>query len=142
MNFEANYYFWSEIMDMDHIERKTLLQFIQLALKEDVGEGDHTSLATIPADAKGKAHLIMKESGVLAGIKVAQEVFSVVDSRVQVTPFFRDGQRVKVGDVILEVYGSVHSILMGERLVLNIMQRMSGIATVTSEVVRALSGTG
>ena len=129
-------------MDMDHIERKTLLQFIQLALKEDVGEGDHTSLATIPADAKGKAHLIMKESGVLAGIKVAQEVFSVVDSRVQVTPFFRDGQRVKVGDVILEVYGSVHSILMGERLVLNIMQRMSGIATVTSEVVRALSGTG
>jgi len=126
---------------MDQIEQNTLREFIQLALREDVGDGDHTSLSTIPIKAVGKAHLLIKEKGILAGLQVGIAVFKQVDSALQINTFFKDGEQVNPGDIILEVSGNVHSILLAERLVLNIMQRMSGIATVTNQVVQALAET-
>ncbi len=120
----------------------TLLQpFIANALKEDIGNGDHTSLATIPEGKTGKARLIIKEQGILAGIAVALEILKAVDSTLKVEVFLNDGAVVKPGDIALEVSGSSRSILMAERLVLNTMQRMSGVATQTHQVVQLLSGT-
>lgn len=123
------------------MEKKTLQEFIQLALHEDVGDGDHTSLSTIPKGAKGKAYVLIKEKGILAGQEVALSVFTEVDPELEVTSFFKDGQEVAPGDIVLEIYGRVHSILVAERLVLNIMQRMSGIATITRQVVDEISQT-
>lgn len=120
----------------------TILQpFIANALKEDIGSGDHTSLATIPEGKTGKARLIIKEHGILAGVAVALEIFKAVDSSLKVNVFLNDGAVVKTGDIALEVSGSSRSILMAERLVLNTMQRMSGVATQTHQVVQLLSGT-
>lgn len=133
--------FGLKIIEMDQMEKKTLQEFIQLALHEDVGDGDHTSLSTIPEGAKGKAHILIKEKGILAGQEVALSIFTQIDPEIEVTSFFNDGQEVNPGDVVLEIYGSVHSILVAERLVLNIMQRMSGIATITRQVVNEISGT-
>jgi nicotinate-nucleotide pyrophosphorylase (carboxylating) len=118
----------------------TLKEIVALALQEDLGEGDHTSLATIPADATGKAGLLIKEEGVLAGVEVAREVFRQVDHDLEFTVFIGDGQKVKPGDVAFTVSGCSISILSGERLALNFMQRMSGIATATRQMTEQLKG--
>ncbi len=123
-------------MDKEYID-----QFIANALKEDVGDGDHTSLATIPDDTLGKARLLVKDTGILAGVELALEIFKAVDPNLQVNVFLQDGALVKPKDIVLEVEGNVHSILKAERLVLNCMQRMSGIATKTHHIVDLLKGT-
>jgi nicotinate-nucleotide pyrophosphorylase (carboxylating) len=125
----------------DILDTQLIHQFIKNALTEDVGDGDHTSLSTIPAGTQGKAKLIIKENGVLAGTELALEIFKVVDSALAVEVFIQDGAAVKVGDIVLTVSGSTHSILIAERLVLNCMQRMSGIATQTHLIVAKLEGT-
>jgi len=130
------------IIDMSNIDKQHLATFINEALREDVGDGDHTSLSTITAGAQGKAGLIIKEAGLLAGVEVALQVFKQVDANLVVNVFLKDGQPVKMGDVVLTVEGSIHAILMAERLVLNLMQRMSGIATTTRKIVDLLQGTG
>lgn len=127
---------------MSNIDSKQLRMLINQALNEDVGDGDHTSLSTIPQGKKGEAKLIIKEKGILAGVDVALEVFNTVDSSLQVDVHIRDGAIVKEGDVVLLVKGNIHAILIAERLVLNLMQRMSGIATTTRKIVDALEGTG
>lgn len=114
---------------------------IEHALREDIGEGDHTTLATLPQDRQGKAVCKIKEAGVLAGVAVAVEVFRQVDASLQVEQVLPDGERVQLGDVAFYVHGSQYSLLKAERLVLNLMQRMSGIATYTRKVVDAIEGT-
>lgn len=121
--------------------RRELELFILTALAEDIGEGDHSSLACIPEDATRKARLIVKEQGILAGVDLALEVFRVADPTLQTVLHMADGASVKPGDVAFEVTGPARSILAVERLVLNIMQRMSGIATVTRGVVNMVDGT-
>lgn len=121
--------------------KKKLLEFVQLSLLEDVGDGDHTSLSTLPVDKQGEAKLLVKENGVIAGVEVAVEVFKNVDASLQVDSLIEDGSQVSVGDIVLYVSGSIHSILKAERLVLNIMQRMSGIASRTAVYVKELEGT-
>lgn len=116
-------------------------QLIELALKEDIGSGDHTSLACISPQATGKAVLLVKAEGVLAGIDVAQEVFQCVDATLQLNTFMKNGDACSPGDIAFEITGSAQSILTGERLCLNLMQRMSGIATLTSKYVKACAGT-
>ena len=118
-----------------------LTEFIRLALAEDVGDGDHTSLSTIPADAQKRARLLVKEAGVLAGVEVAQAIFAEVDPAFVVEVLIPDGATIMPGDVVLTVSGNARSILTAERLVLNCMQRMSGIATHTRELVNLLNGT-
>ncbi|MFD2873959.1 carboxylating nicotinate-nucleotide diphosphorylase [Mucilaginibacter ximonensis] len=115
--------------------------FIDNALKEDVGDGDHTSLATIPPGTTGKARLLVKDNGIIAGVELAQYIFHRVDKALSVNIFIKDGTVVKPKDVVLEVEGDVISILTAERLVLNCMQRMSGIATNTNHIVDLLKGT-
>ncbi|WP_259070719.1 carboxylating nicotinate-nucleotide diphosphorylase [Mucilaginibacter sp. X4EP1] len=116
-------------------------QFIINSLSEDVGDGDHTSLATIPAGTKGKAKLLVKDTGILAGVELALEIFRVVDKTLKVTVLLNDGAAIKPGDIVLEAEGDAKSILKAERLVLNCMQRMSGIATTTHRIVDLLKGT-
>lgn len=120
---------------------KQLADFIDLCLIEDVGDGDHTSLSTIPLNTQNKAKLLVKEDGIIAGIEVAIKIFNKIDDKLTVELFKKDSDHVKVGDIILTVQGSAHSILKAERLVLNIMQRMSGIATYTNKVVQKVAGT-
>lgn len=115
--------------------------FIDNALKEDVGDGDHTSLATIPPDTTGKARLLVKDTGIIAGVELAEYIFHRVDKKLKVNIFIKDGTEVKPKDIVLEVEGNVISILTAERLVLNCMQRMSGVATNTRHVVDLLKGT-
>lgn len=122
-------------------ESEYLHQFIKNALVEDIGDGDHTSLACIPDGTLGKARLLIKEEGVVAGVEIALLVFQEVDRLLGVKVFINDGETVKPGDVVLTVEGSTHSILKAERLVLNIMQRMSGIATATRRITTRLKGT-
>lgn len=119
-----------------------LKDFIANALAEDVGDGDHTSLACIPASAKGKARLLVKENGVLAGVEVALQIFRQVDRSLNVDVFMRDGDRIKKGDIVLHAEGKAQSILTAERLVLNCMQRMSGISTATARLMKLCKGTG
>jgi len=116
-------------------------QLISLWFAEDIGDGDHTTLSCIPATAIGKSQLIIKENGVLAGVEVAREIFRAFDSELKMTVFINDGAEVKVGDVAFVVEGKIQSLLQTERLMLNIMQRMSGVATRTREYVKALAGT-
>ena len=116
-------------------------QFIKNALAEDMGDGDHTSLACIPATAKGKAQLLVKQKGIVAGVELAVLIFKEVDKSLKVKVGIKDGQKVKKGDIVLTVEGSSRSILLAERLVLNCMQRMSGIATYTNELVKLCKGT-
>lgn len=123
------------------MDKQLIDQFIINALKEDVGDGDHTSLATIPAGTTGKAKLLVKDNGILAGVELAAEIFHIVDAQLKLTIFLNDGAAVKYGDVAFEVEGDAKSILTAERLVLNCMQRMSGIATITDEIVDLLKGT-
>ncbi|WP_334058474.1 carboxylating nicotinate-nucleotide diphosphorylase [Polaribacter sp. P097] len=115
---------------------------IKNAIREDIGDGDHTSLSCIPVDAEGKAKLLVKDTGVIAGVEFAKQVFSYVDADLQVETFITDGENVKFGDIVLHVSGKSRSILMAERLVLNAMQRMSAIATKTAFFANLLKGTG
>lgn len=119
----------------------SLRSFIINALKEDVGDGDHTSLATIPKGSQGKAHLLIKEPGVLAGVGVAIDVTKLVDPTLEVEVRIPDGSEVQAGDVAMTIQGDIQSILLAERLMLNIMQRMSGVATTTRRIVKLLEGT-
>ena len=116
-------------------------QFIKTALAEDLGDGDHTSLACIPMNAKGKAQLLVKENGILAGAELALEIFKTVDSSLKVKMLKKDGSKIEIGDIVLTVEGKSQSILLAERLVLNCMQRMSGIATKTNKLVKLCKGT-
>ena len=123
-------------------EKELIDKLIDLAFAEDIGDGDHTTLSCIPDTAMGKSRLLIKESGILAGIEVAKEVFRRFDPTMKVEVFMPDGTAVKPGDVPMMVEGRVQSLLQTERLMLNILQRMSGIATVTHRYVERLEGTG
>lgn len=116
-------------------------ELIKLWFAEDIGDGDHTTLSCIPADARGKSQLIIKEAGVLAGVEVAKRIFHAFDPELQVTQYLHDGDRVKPGDIAFVVEGRIQSLLQTERLMLNVMQRMSGVATRTAEYVKLLEGT-
>ena len=122
------------------MENNLLRQFLLQSLAEDLGDGDHSSLACIPAGKNGLAKLLIKENGILAGIKVAKELFSIVDKDLIVDLILEDGSRIIPGDIAFYLSGNEQSILKSERLVLNIMQRMSGIATTTHEYVSKLEG--
>ncbi len=115
-------------------------ELIKLAFAEDIGDGDHTTLCCIPSDAEGAQKLIVKEDGVLAGVEMAKRIFAAFDSTLKMEQFLNDGDEVKVGDVAFIVRGKVQSLLQTERLMLNVMQRMSGIATVTRRYARQLEG--
>ena len=121
--------------------QKELEIIISNAIREDVGDGDHSSLACIPASAQGKAKLLVKDEGIIAGVEFAKMIFHYVDEDMKVETFINDGERVKHGDVVFHVSGSSQSILKAERLVLNSMQRMSAIATKTKMFVDLLEGT-
>jgi nicotinate-nucleotide pyrophosphorylase (carboxylating) len=123
------------------LDKELVDPFIINAIKEDVGDGDHTSLATIPKGTMGKAKLLVKDNGILAGVELAKEIFHIIDLELKLTIFLNDGAEVKPKDIVFEVEGSVHCILKAERLVLNCMQRMSGIATQTDHIVDLLKGT-
>ena len=118
-----------------------LEQDIKHWLAEDIGDGDHTTLCCIPADAIGRSRLIVKDTGIIAGIEVAKKVFEIFDKELRITQYMHDGDEVKPKDIAFEVEGKVRSLLQTERLMLNIMQRMSGIATRTREYVKLLEGT-
>lgn len=118
-----------------------LISFIENALYEDVRDGDHTSLSTIPANAQGKARLLVKDNGIVAGVALAKLIFKTVDPTLEVEILIPDGQPISYGQIVLYVKGNDRSILTAERLVLNCMQRMSGIATVTNNIVKKLEGT-
>jgi nicotinate-nucleotide pyrophosphorylase (carboxylating) len=124
-----------------NLDKELIDRFIINSLAEDVGDGDHTSLATIPACTRGKAKLLVKDEGILAGIELAAEIFHIVDAGLQLTVYLHDGAKIKPGEVAFEVEGDVQSILKAERLVLNCMQRMSGIATKTRQITELLKGT-
>ena len=115
-------------------------EFIQKSLQEDIGDGDHSTLACIPAEAKGKAKLLVKEKGIIAGIEVAKRIYELVDPTLDLVVYKKDGDTVEVGDIVFHVTGSSQAILTSERLVLNCMQRMSGIATQTNLVLQVIEG--
>jgi len=124
------------INNIDEIIKKHLLN----AIAEDLGNGDHTSLATIPANAEGTMQLLVKEPGIIAGVSVAQKVFELIDPDIRFESLISDGNRVEPGDIVFRVYGKVISMLSSERLALNYMQRMSGIATKTAHYKKLLKG--
>ena len=117
-------------------------RLIDLSFAEDIGDGDHTTLCCIPEDAMGKSHLLIKEDGILAGVEIAKEVFARFDPTMVVEVLINDGAKVHRGDIAMVVTGKVRSLLQTERLMLNIMQRMSGIATMTHHYVERIEGTG
>ncbi len=124
-------------MNIDELENR----LIELAFAEDIGDGDHTTLCCIPEDATGSSHLLIKEDGILAGVEVAKNVFAAFDPTLKVEVRIPDGSPVKVGNIAMVVTGKTRSLLQTERLMLNIMQRMSGIATMTRQYVERLKGT-
>lgn len=124
------------------MNREWIQTFIESALLEDIGDGDHSSQASIPAGKKGKAQLLVKEDGIIAGIEICREIFHYVDPDVKFEFFKSDGDVIVAGDIGFVVAGSVHTILKCERLALNVLQRMSGIATNTRKYVEAVAGTG
>ncbi|MFO7613496.1 MAG: carboxylating nicotinate-nucleotide diphosphorylase [Bacteroidales bacterium] len=119
----------------------TIDEIIRLALEEDIGPGDHTSLSAIPAHKTGTSQLLVKEEGILAGVGIAEKVFHALDPSLVFDAIIPDGEAVKPGDIAFYVSGGSRSILTGERLALNFMQRMSGIATTTHRLVKLLAGT-
>lgn len=130
------------LLSLLNMEEKELISdLIKLAFAEDIGDGDHTTLSSIPGTVSGSSKLLIKEEGILAGVDVAREVFRMFDPDLHTEVFIHDGADVKPGDVAFIVSGKVRSILQTERLVLNIMQRMSGIATITRKYVKLLEGT-
>lgn len=126
------------MLSVDQLEDK----LIDLAFAEDIGDGDHTTLCCIPEDAMGRSHLLIKEDGILAGVEVAKKVFERFDPTLKVEVLIGDGLPVKKGDIAMIVSGKTRSLLQTERLMLNIMQRMSGIATMTHKYVERIAGTG
>lgn len=120
---------------------KFVKQLIDLAIAEDIGDGDHSSLGSIPADTKGQARLLVKDEGILCGIHLARHIMQRIDESVVFDQLIEEGTEVKFGDIAFTVKGSVHSILQAERLMLNFMQRMSGVATVTNRLVKKIEGT-
>lgn len=127
-------------MQQDQFDRE-IIRIIKNAIREDVGENDHSSLASIPPEARSKAKLVVREPGVLAGIEFAQRVFSYIDDSIQLDIRMKDGEMMKEGDIPFYVTGNSHSILKAERLVLNVIQRMSAIATKTNQFTEKLKGT-
>jgi len=125
-----------------HQKHFNFKQFISDALFEDVGDGDHTSLSTIPPRLKGKMHLLVKENGIIAGVEAASKVFKQLDKNFKLKVFFKDGAAVKKGDIVFIVEGNSQKLLTAERLILNIMQRMSGIATKTNYLQSLCKGSG
>lgn len=125
---------------MNTINTKELHRFITDALHEDIRDGDHTSLACVPADAMGKAKLLVKDEGIIAGVELAKTIFKQVDADFEIEVFIEDGAAVKYGDIAFEVRGKSQAILKTERLVLNTMQRMSGVATLSRQFVDAVKG--
>lgn len=115
-------------------------ELLNLSFAEDIGDGDHTTLSTIPADATGRQHLLVKEEGILSGVDIARRVFEKFDPKLKMTVFISDGAHVHPGDIAFVVEGPVRSLLQTERLMLNIMQRMSGIATITARYQERLAG--
>lgn len=117
-----------------------LEEIIKNALQEDIGDGDHSTLACVPENAQGKAKLLIKDAGVLAGVELAQQIFHTFDPELKITVYIQDGAEVKFGDIAFEIEGKSRSILTTERLVLNFMQRMSGIATQTRQITQLIDG--
>jgi nicotinate-nucleotide pyrophosphorylase (carboxylating) len=115
-------------------------ELVDIAIKEDIGDGDHTSLSCIPKDAIGKAHLLVKEAGVIAGVELAQDIFKKIDPELIFSKKINDGELINIGDIVFTVEGNSQAILQAERLALNFMQRMSGIATTTKQYVNLLEG--
>lgn len=120
---------------------KLIDKLIELAIAEDIGDGDHSSLSCIPANAQGEVKLMLKQSGIIAGVGVAQMIYTKIDSEVKFNQLINDGKSVNSGDFAFTAKGRVHSLLQAERIVLNVMQRMSGIATQTNEYVKRVEGT-
>lgn len=127
-------------MNRNTEDTRLIDRLIDLALEEDTGDGDHTTRSCIPCDATGKSRLIIKETGTLAGVRIAQRIFRRVDPTLHMDTLIHDGAEVKNGDIAFTVQGKIHAILLSERLVLNIMQHMSGIATTTQRYVKTLEG--
>ncbi len=124
-----------------HQKHFNFKKFILSVLNEDLGDGDHTVLATIPANHKGKMQLLVKEDGIIAGVEAAKEIFKIIDKNIVVKTFLKDGEKVKKGDIVFTVKGKTQKLVTAERLVLNIMQRMSGIATKTNYLQLLCKGT-
>ena len=122
------------------MDKKIIDLFIKNAIAEDVGDGDHTSLSTIPQSTPGRAKLLVKEKGILAGVELALAIFDQIDPSLKIETLLNDGDEIKPNDIVFTVTGNTHSILLAERLVLNCMQRMSGVATKTNRIVKRLSG--
>jgi nicotinate-nucleotide pyrophosphorylase (carboxylating) len=131
----------SKALKPEKLYNFNIQDFISRALAEDIGDGDHTSLSCIPSSAKGKARLLVKEKGIIAGVELGVEIFKAVDPSLKVKILIKDGASIKPGDIVLTVEGKSQSILIAERLVLNCMQRMSGIATKTNMLVQLCKGT-
>ena len=125
----------------EYLTEQAIKDFIHSALAEDIGEGDHSTLATIPSNKASKAKLLVKADGIIAGIEVAEKIFNEVDPSLQLSILKKDGDVMKIGEIAFEVQGKAQSILSGERLVLNCMQRMSGIATYTNHLCKLIEGT-
>lgn len=117
-------------------------ELIELAIREDIGDGDHTSLASIPADARGRMKLLVKEAGIIAGVEIARMVFNRLDPDAGMEVLITDGTPVVPGDIVFYVGGRVRTLLQSERIILNIMQRMTGVATETARYVKLVEGTG
>jgi nicotinate-nucleotide pyrophosphorylase (carboxylating) len=124
-----------------HMKQQLIDNLIRLAFAEDIGDGDHTTLSSIPETAIGKVQLIIKEKGIVAGVEIAQQIFYTFDDALKINVLIKDGMEVGIGDIIFAVEGKVRSLLQTERLVLNVMQRMSGIATTTRKYTEQLKGT-
>ncbi len=124
-----------------HKKEFNLKKFVENALQEDIGDGDHTSLSTIPKSSKGKMHLLVKQNGILAGVEAAKEIIKLIDAKLKLTIKIKDGAKVKKGDVAFILEGNTQKMLVAERLILNVMQRMSGIATHTAELMAICKGT-
>ncbi|MBX2895377.1 MAG: carboxylating nicotinate-nucleotide diphosphorylase [Cyclobacteriaceae bacterium] len=128
-------------MQPAYLTEQAIEQFIRLALAEDIGEGDHSTLGAVPATKISKANLLVKDTGILAGVVMANKIFAVVDNSLHVSVYKNDGDSITKGEIAFTVEGKAQSILMAERLVLNCMQRMSGIATYTNKLNKLIAGT-
>ena len=127
-------------MNYKNFKEQNINRLIDLAISEDIGDGDHSALSCVPKNAMGRAKLLVKENGIIAGIDIAKKIFHKIDEHIEIEVFIKDGSIVKPGDIVFHVSGRTHSILQAERLALNFMQRMSGIASNTNRYVKELEG--
>jgi len=141
LRFRKTGAFFLTLQTMNYLNQNSILHFISEAIKEDIGDGDHTSLSCIPANEKGKAQLYIKDDGILAGIKLARHIFHFVNPDIHIDFYKKDGDQARFGEKAFAVHGDIQDILKSERLVLNCMQRMSGIATYTNKLTRLISHT-